>query len=149
MIDNILSRQALLEESARRTEGLEDFGDQPFLDPLDRFLDSLRSEADLNDVGLLIAQERILSHAVNRLQYVADRKRFPEIRTQKITRPIFIIGMPRTGTTILHDILAQDPANRAPMTWEVMFPSPHPGPRHFRPTLGSKPARPPSPTSTP
>ena len=126
MIDDILSRQVLLKEAATRTEGLEDFGDQPFLDPLDRFLDSLRSEADLNDVGLLIAQERILSHAVNRLRYVADRKRFPEIRTQKITRPIFIIGMPRTGTTILHDILAQDPANRAPMTWEVMFPSPPP-----------------------
>jgi len=41
-------------------------------------------------------------------------------------KPVFIIGFPRTGTTILHDILAQDPANRAPLTWEVMFPSPPP-----------------------
>ena len=41
-------------------------------------------------------------------------------------RPVFIVGMPRTGTTILHDILAQDPANRAPLTWETMFPSPPP-----------------------
>ena len=40
--------------------------------------------------------------------------------------PVFIIGFPRTGTTILHDILAQDPDSRAPLTWETMFPSPPP-----------------------
>jgi hypothetical protein len=89
-------------------------------------LASLESEAGLNAIGRIIARERVLGHAVNRLQYVNDRKRFPEIAKQEIVRPIFIIGMPRTGTTILHDLLAQDPANRAPMTWEAMFPSPPP-----------------------
>ena len=77
-------------------------------------------------IGRVIARERILGHTVNRLHYVDDRKRFPEIAVQEITQPVFIIGLPRTGTTILHDILAQDPANRVPMTWEAMFPSPPP-----------------------
>ena len=43
-----------------------------------------------------------------------------------MVKPVFIVGLPRTGTTILHDILNQDPANRAPLTWELMFPSPPP-----------------------
>ena len=112
--------------ATERTGGLEDFGDGPFVEPLGRLLDSLAAEGQLNDVGRMIARERVLAHTVNRLQYVEDRKRFPEIAEQKIVKPVFIIGMPRTGTTILHDILAQDPASRAPMTWEVTFPSPPP-----------------------
>ena len=116
----------LLEEASQRSGGLTDFGEGPFLEPLALFLDSLETEAMLNPLGKLIARERCLGHVVNRLLYVNDRKRFPEIAQQKIEKPIFIIGFPRTGTTILHDILAQDPANRAPMTWEIMFPSPPP-----------------------
>jgi len=89
-------------------------------------LTSLEKEARLNALGRQIARERVLGHVVNRLGYVDDRKRFPDIAKEKIVRPLFIIGLPRTGTTILHDILAQDPDNRAPLTWEVMFPSPPP-----------------------
>ena len=116
----------LLEEAQRRAGDISDLGTGPYVAALERFLDSLEKEAHLNAVGRIIARERILGHTVNRLQYVNDRKRFPKIQEQKIVKPVFIIGMPRTGTTILHDILAQDPANRAPMTWEVMFPSPPP-----------------------
>jgi len=105
---------------------LDDFGAGPFLEPLALFVASLETEAMLTPFGKLVARERCLGHIVNRLHYVNDRKRFPDIAQQKIEKPIFIIGFPRTGTTILHDILAQDPANRAPMTWEVMFPSPPP-----------------------
>ena len=118
--------EALAAEGARRTGGLDDFGDGPFLEPLALFVDSLESEARLNDMGRLIARERALLHIVNRLNYVNDRKQFPEISEQKIVKPVFIIGFPRTGTTILHDILAQDPDSRAPLTWETMFPSPPP-----------------------
>jgi hypothetical protein len=80
----------------------------------------------LNSVGRLIARERVLLHTVNRLNYVNDRQRFPAIADEQIVTPVFIIGFPRTGTTILHDILAQDPDSRAPLTWEVTFPSPPP-----------------------
>ena len=121
-----LDLDGLLEEAQNRAGGLSNFGEGPFLEPLKRFLSSLQGEANLNAIGVMIARERILGHTVNRLNYVDDRIRFPEIQEQKIVKPVFIIGMPRTGTSILHDILAQDPANRAPMTWEVMFPSPPP-----------------------
>lgn len=116
----------LMQEAQERAGGLTDFGEGPFVEPLKRFLKSLEDEAHLNAIGVMIARERILGHTVNRLHYVNDRKQYPEISKQEIIRPVFIIGMPRTGTTILHDILAHDPANRAPMTWEVMFPSPPP-----------------------
>ena len=50
----------------------------------------------------------------------------PEIAAQPVRAPLFILGLPRTGTSILHELLAQDPANRVPMTWEVMHPWPPP-----------------------
>ena len=121
-----LDPKDLMTEAADRTGGLTDLGDGPFLDPLHLLVDSIESEARLNPVGRMIAKERILGHAVNRLLYANDRKQFPEIAKQAIDGPVIIIGLPRTGTTILHDILAQDPANRAPMTWEVTYPSPPP-----------------------
>jgi len=128
-----LNVDAILAESSRRAEGKTNLGDgsEFFLEGLGRFMDSLNGDAQLNPTGEFIASERALLHTVNRLNYTADRAVFPEIAQQKIVKPIFIIGMPRTGTTILHDILAQDPANRAPLTWETMFPSPPPAADSF------------------
>jgi hypothetical protein len=116
----------LVAEATRRTGGLDDLGEGPFLEPMALFVESLEREAQLNEVGRLIARERVLLHTVNRLGYVNDRQRFPGIADERIVAPVFIIGFPRTGTTILHDILAQDPDSRAPLTWETMFPSPPP-----------------------
>jgi hypothetical protein len=121
-----LTVESVLAEASARTGGLEALGDGPFTDGLSRFIDSLRADARLNATGEVVARERALLHTVNRLHYVEDRARIPAIAEQRIVRPVFIIGMPRTGTSILHDILAQDPANRAPLTWEVTFPSPPP-----------------------
>ena len=124
--EHALTVDSILEEAGRRTDSLDDLGDGPFTDPLALFLDALEREAHLTDLGRLIARERALGHTVNRLHYVHDRQRFPEIADEEIVAPVFIIGFPRTGTTILHDILAQDPDSRAPLTWETMFPSPPP-----------------------
>ena len=126
-----LDVDALLATAQERAGGLTDLGDDPsgadqFVDGLHRFVDSLNSDAALNDIGHFIATERVLLHIVNRLHYVEDRTRFVGIADVEIVKPVFIIGLPRTGTTILHDILNQDPANRAPLTWELMFPSPPP-----------------------
>jgi hypothetical protein len=133
MSDNLdLERRNLLEEARRRTEGLSDFGPGPLFEPLDLLIDSLEREGRLNPIGRMIARERIVGHLVNRLLFVEDRGKYPDIVAEKIVKPIFIIGMPRTGTTILHDIFAQDPANRVPMTWECMFPSPPPERATFR-----------------
>jgi len=120
------SADSLMAEARARAGGLEDLGPGPFREPLELFVSSLETDARLNPVGQYIARERALAHIVNRLQYVNDRKLYPAIAQQKIVKPVFIIGLVRTGTTILHDILAQDPANRAPLTWEVTFPSPPP-----------------------
>jgi len=119
-------RDALLAKGQERTDGLTDLGTGQFLEGMGRFVDSLNADARVNDIGRYIAEERILLHVVNRLNYVHDREQYPEIARVDVVKPVFIVGLPRTGTTILHDILNQDPANRAPLTWELMFPSPPP-----------------------
>jgi hypothetical protein len=119
-------RDVLLAEGQERAGGLTELGPGQFLEGLDCFVDSLNNDARLNDVGRFIAEQRVLLHVKNRLEYVRDRKRYPEIAQVDVVKPVFIVGLPRTGTTILHDILNQDPANRAPLTWELMFPSPPP-----------------------
>ena len=67
----------------------------------------------------------------NRLGVIAWRKQHPEITTKPVTAPIFICGQPRTGTTIVYDLLAQDPDLRAPLTWEVDAPCPVPQPETY------------------
>ncbi len=124
--DVSLDLATLLAEAQQRAGGLDDFGSGPFVEPMQRLLDSLEKDAQLNALGRMIARERVLGHTVNRLDYINDRKRFPDIAKERIVKPLFIVGLPRTGTTILHDILAQDPRSRAPLTWETMFPSPPP-----------------------
>ncbi|MDA8428129.1 MAG: sulfotransferase [Geobacteraceae bacterium] len=120
-----LAEADLLEQSRRQT-GLDDFGDDPFREPLGILLDSCEKDADLNLVGRFCVRSEITRMLSNRLHMVADRKRHPEILAEKIQRPLFITGLPRSGTTFLHTLLAQDPRCRAPRVWEVMQPSPPP-----------------------
>ena len=127
-----LDFDSIIDEARKRAHDLEDFGEGPFEDLLRRLIDSLEGDGRLNAIGRMIARERMLGHTANRLNYVNDRKTWPEIAAEKIVKPVFIVGMPRTGTTILHDILAVDPDNKAPMTWETMFPSPPPEARSFK-----------------
>jgi hypothetical protein len=123
---------SLIAEAGQETGGLTDFGDGPFVEGLERFLSSLERDARLNAAGQYIAHKRCMQHLTNRLNYVNDRKLYPAIAEQTIEKPIFIVGLGRTGSTILHDILAQDPANRAPLTWEVTYASPPPRTATFR-----------------
>ncbi|HUL23243.1 MAG TPA: sulfotransferase [Thermodesulfobacteriota bacterium] len=111
---------------ARRQTGLADFGDTSFLEPLRHLIESLEAEARLNPVGRLATRHDLTHLLVNRLQMEEDRKQNPGIAEEKIRCPIIITGLPRTGTTLLHSLLALDPANRVPLTWETMYPSPPP-----------------------
>ncbi len=120
-----LSVDRLLRE-ARTQTGLDDFGDEDFREPLGQFIESLESEANLTPIGRMMARGEILQGLTNRLEILDWCRRYPEIERQPITAPIFIIGMPRTGTTILHELLMHDPANRIPLTWETDFPCPPP-----------------------
>jgi hypothetical protein len=64
---------------------------------------------------------------VSRLRIAADRKAYPEIAAAKIERPIFVSGFARSGTTLLHALLAEDPDSLAPSAWHSRMPSPPPG----------------------
>lgn len=120
-----LDERSLL-DAARRSTGLEDLGDGSCLEPLRLLIDSLEREAQLTWLGRTIARRELVRLLENRLRLVEDRRAHPEIAAEEIRRPVFVVGLPRTGSTILHDILAQDPANRVPLTWECMWPSPPP-----------------------
>ena len=125
LLEGGLEEEALLEE-ARRHTGLCDFGDNSFRKPFKVLLEVYATEARLTWVGRLAAKHDVLRLLTNRLRLIEDRKRYPAIARETIRSPLFIVGLPRTGSTLLHNLLAQDPANRAPLTWEVMFPSPPP-----------------------
>jgi hypothetical protein len=120
-----LVTEQLIETACAQT-GLADFGAGSFRIGLDRIVDGLEHEARLNDVGEAMAPMTVLGHLTNRLQVTDWHRRHPEIGAADVTPPIVMIGMGRTGSTILHDLFGQDPANRVPRTWEVDHPSPPP-----------------------
>jgi hypothetical protein len=120
-----LDPEALL-RSAQKKTGLEDFGDPWFREGLDVLLRALREEAELTPTGRTVARGDILMALQNRLHLQHWRTKHPEIAQEPVERPIVIIGMGRTGTTILHNLFAQDERNRTPLTWEVDRPFPPP-----------------------
>jgi hypothetical protein len=115
-----------LVEAACEATGYSDFGGDSWRDGLDRLVESLIGEAALNDIGAAVVPDEITRYLTSRLCVVAERRARPEIATAGVTPPIVIVGQGRTGTTILHDLLAQDPATRVPLTWEVDRPCPPP-----------------------
>jgi hypothetical protein len=120
-----LSRDRLVGEAIERA-GSDDFGEPTWSEGLDRLLDSLINEARLSDVGVEVAANDIVTALANRLCVTAWRASHPEVADGAVEQPIVIVGQPRTGTTILFDLLAQDPALRPPLTWEVDRPCPPP-----------------------
>jgi hypothetical protein len=106
--------------------GFDDFGEPTWQEGLDRLLKSLATEARLNELGVTIVESEVGAYLRTRLGLVAHRTAHPELGSVPIVRPLVIVGQPRTGTTILYDLLAQDPANRAPLSWEVDLPCPPP-----------------------
>jgi len=121
----VLATEELIDTACEQT-GLDDFGAATFRLGLDRLVHGLNNEARLNEVGEVMAPMAVVGHLTNRLQVTDWRRRHPEIGAADVTPPIVMIGMGRTGSTILHDLFGQDPANRVPRTWEVDHPSPPP-----------------------
>jgi len=120
-----LDEAALLEEARRRT-GLDDFGEPGVGAGLGVLLRALRDEAGLHAAGRASVREDLLRLLANRLRLTATFRAHPEITARRVERPLFIVGLPRTGSSILHELLAVDPENRTPMTWEVKYPCPPP-----------------------
>lgn len=112
--------------TAMETTGLSDFGSDSWRDGFTRLVDALEHEAALSEIGRVVVEGEITNYATSRLGIVAEHAAHPERRTVPVVPPIVIVGQGRTGTTILHDLLAQDPENRVPLTWEVDRPLPPP-----------------------
>lgn len=119
-------------ETARRRTGLSDFGDPTFEKPFRLLTESLERDACLSLLGRIASRQDLKRILSNRLRMEDDCRRHPEIRQGPVPRPLFITGMPRTGTTLLHGLLAQDPVSRSPLGWETMFPSPPPQRSRYR-----------------
>jgi hypothetical protein len=114
-------------ETAMRRCGLSDFGRGDFLEALSRLLESCQRESRLNVIGRIALRADLLRTLSSRLFLERDRQFYPAIARQEIREPLFIVGLPRSGTTLLHTLLAADPEHRVPLTWEVMTPSPPTG----------------------
>ena len=114
-------------EIAKRRCGLDDFGGGDFFEAISRLLESCHRESRLNLIGRIALRSDLLRTLCSRLLMDEDRQIYPGIARQEIREPLFIVGLPRSGTTLLHTLLAADPEHRVPLTWEVMTPSPPTG----------------------
>ncbi len=121
----MLDREQLM-QAARQETGLEDFGGDDFLEPLERLVEALNTEASLNDFGRIRAQMTIDAGLCSRLRIAHYLKNNPQVRGEKVVKPVFIVGLPRTGTTALHHMLNQDSGNRTLRLWEAQNPVPPP-----------------------
>jgi hypothetical protein len=109
--------------SARQRTGLASFGDPPVDPALSILTDSLEREADLHPLGRFLMRMHLRGLLETRLRLTELwRGRERDLLSTPVRRPIFITGMPRSGSTFLHELLSEDPGNRAPRVWEVMFP---------------------------
>lgn len=105
-----------------------DFPAEAAFDALGRFLDALAGEARLTAMGRWITRRFLLRLLEVRLQLMAYLEQDPGVQDERIEAPLFVAGAPRTGTTILHTLLAADPRHRVPEGWELLRPVPPPSP---------------------
>jgi hypothetical protein len=113
---------------ARRQTGLVDFGDASFEEPLQKLLRACGEEGELSLFGRFATRWDAVRFLSNLLRLHEEERRAPEILDQQIERPIFIAGLPRSGTTFLHSLLAQDHTNLVPRVWQLIHPYPLDGP---------------------
>jgi len=109
---------------AQRRTGLVDFGSTPFDEPLQNLLRACREEAELSLFGRFATRWDAVRFLSNLLRLREEEKRAPQILEQRVERPIFIAGLPRSGTTFLHSLLAQDRTNLVPRVWQLIHPYP-------------------------
>jgi len=112
--------------AAESATGLSDWGGEQFREALAQLFDAIQHEAGIDPAfypEIEAGQAFVLG---NRLKIVDDRKRFPRIAEERILKPIFVMGLPRSGTTLLQALLTADPGARGTLHWELLNPSPPP-----------------------
>jgi len=125
-VTNLAASEEALLDAARRATGLDDFGTGAWRTHFRTLLQCYDAESKLTDAGLGMVQGEITGALCARLACEAAWKRDPSVLRHEIRRPVFILGLPRSGTTALHWLLAQDPANQVLEYWIAGAPRPRP-----------------------
>ncbi len=131
LLDRPINPDPLIQIARRRT-GLGDFGETSFIGPLTRLLESCSTESALSIVGRSATKWDVVRFLSNLLLVQNAAAQSPAMRAAPVRQPVFITGLPRSGTTFLHRLMLTDPANRAPTVWETIYPSPVAGTRDQR-----------------
>ena len=113
---------------ARENTGLDDFGDDDWREPFQILLRSIEEEAELNLFGRITTRSDLLTHLEGRLRVIDWYASHPEVEEEEIVAPVFVTGLPRSGTTIMQEILGADPTSRVVKMWEAKYPVPPPAP---------------------
>jgi hypothetical protein len=118
-----LDPQEMLAAALKRA-GRTGFDDRSFLHPLQRLIASCNTESDLNTLGRNAVKFEIRRSLHNLLEFERRERESPQVLKRPIERPVFITGMPRSGSTFLHRLLVRDPAVAAPLSWRLVHPHP-------------------------
>ncbi len=118
---------AVLVRHAAADQQADDFGSDEWREPLSVYTSSLERDAHLTPVGRYCAHGQISASLRNRLLLEQAVAMHPEMVAQPLAPATVIVGLPRTGSTLLQMLLAQDPQHRALLTWEAAQPVPEPG----------------------
>lgn len=114
----------LMALAIERSGGLADFGTGNYREALGVLFESLTREGNLSSQGQALLHDKVLAQLVNRLVIEDYCRRYPEILAQPIDDPLVIVGLPRTGTTLLQRMLAVDPRFYSAAWWETRYPAP-------------------------
>jgi hypothetical protein len=125
-VRGLLDREDILAQARART-GLEDFGDLWFLEPMDRYIEASNHEGRLTPDGIAAQAEVSIKGLASRLRMIEDIKRHPEILDEQVTVAGVILGLPRTGSTIFHRLLASAPGMTGIRWFEAQNFAPFPG----------------------
>lgn len=116
----------LLEAASAKAKS-DDYGDMWFLEPLGVLVESLNSEARLSELGFQMTERRLTALLVDRLRLRAYQTAHPEVLDEQVHLAAEICGLPRTGSTLLHRLLASSPQLTSTASWECSYPLPFPG----------------------
>jgi hypothetical protein len=121
-MSDMMSYEKILEAAALQAE-TKSFGDEALFGPaLRKLVGAVAEEAACEPIRLWRSAAQWMALLATRAKITALLERHPEIREVPLPRPIFIVGLPRTGTTLLHNLLSGHPAHRAPRLWEMRSP---------------------------
>ena len=118
----MLDSTSIKNEAIKQTN-LKNFGNPLFLEGFENLVQSINHEADLNDIGLDAQKYRLTGVLANLLMIEEAFIRHPEILSEEINSPVVIVGLPRTGSTMTHRLLASDPNHTAMLWWEGRYPA--------------------------